>query len=387
MSWPAPLPPRCPFQSKGVPRRASDSAPQTPQNDTGSYAQNLMDEPPSWVDDLLAEPASGHRGISLRRSSSDPVSLLEVATSFQGPISPANEEDALSDSLLHESLEAAGASEVDGGFEAGSWVFGPNSPRQRSKLTDSESSIVTALLENVPSNPLQYLTVDYPSTSVTSKPHGMEDDYNPLANPDSHKLQRRHSGQRSRVRKLQYIAELERTVDMLQTLGADLATRVASLFQYRLALSMENKKLRQQIASLRQEKNIKDGQHQSLKNEAERLRMICGRHRRSKSVAACFEMDPSELDPSPINWQMLDLGKLNLGGSVFLWQRSKTTLSRRVVSFTWNCEQGKMLNYDVKVCTLADVISTATSHDLSNYYLFSEIHAFAHNGNYHLICL
>lgn len=68
------------------------------------------------------------------------------------------------------------------------------------------------------------------------------------------------------------------------------------------------------ILNLIQPLRILIGQHQSLKNEAERLRMICGRHRRSKSVAACFEMDPSELDPSPINWQMLDLGKLNLGG-------------------------------------------------------------------------
>lgn len=55
------------------------------------------------------------------------------------------------------------------------------------------------------------------------------------------------------------------------------------------------------------------GQHHSLKNEAERLRMICGRHRRSKSAASCFEIPP--VDSSTISWQMLDFGNLSLGGS------------------------------------------------------------------------
>ncbi|KAL5665562.1 hypothetical protein ACJX0J_025670, partial [Zea mays] len=66
------------------------------------------------------------------------------------------------------------------------------------------------------------------------------------------------SGQRSRVRKLQYIAELERTVDSLQNIGADLAVRVSSLFQLHNALSMENKQLRIQISSLQRAKLIKD---------------------------------------------------------------------------------------------------------------------------------
>ena len=42
-------------------------------------------------------------------------------------------------------------------------------------------------------------------------------------------------------------------------MGADLAVRVASHFQLHNALSMENKQLRRQIASLQQAKLIKDG--------------------------------------------------------------------------------------------------------------------------------
>lgn len=47
-------------------------------------------------------------------------------------------------------------------------------------------------------------------------------------------------------------------------MGADLAVRVASHFQLRNALSMENKQLRRQIASLQQAKLMKDGMSGSV---------------------------------------------------------------------------------------------------------------------------
>lgn len=46
---------------------------------------------------------------------------------------------------------------------------------------------------------------------------------------------------------------------LLQTLESDLAVRVASLLQQRVALSMENNKLKQQLATVRKEKLIVDG--------------------------------------------------------------------------------------------------------------------------------
>ncbi|CAL9098879.1 unnamed protein product [Musa textilis] len=318
----APFRPLCPSQNRGVICRASDSTPQTTQNDDNLCVQYpgfssdvaLLDEQPLLLDDLFTDPEISTGWVSLRRSASDPLAFLEVASSLHG-LSPVKEEDAVSDGVLHESLESEGTSEVGAGFEAGNCVYGPNSPRQRSKLTDSESWMVSSLLENVPSNPLQYLTMNYPSTYVVNEPNGKEVDCIPSGNLDSEKISRRRSGQRSGVRKLQYIVELERTVDMLQTVGTDLAARVTSLFQYRLALSVENKNLRQQIACFRQEKVIKDGEHQSLKNEAERLKMMLRHHRRSKSMASCFEKGTYVADPSTLNWQTLDLDKLTLGGS------------------------------------------------------------------------
>ncbi|URE43113.1 hypothetical protein MUK42_14470, partial [Musa troglodytarum] len=371
-----PFRPLCPSQNRGVICRASDSTPQTTQNDDNLCVQYpgfssdvaLLDEQPLLLDDLFTDPEISTGWVSLRRSASDPLAFLEVASSLHG-LSPVKEEDAVSDGVLHESLESEGTSEVGTGFEAGNCVYGPNSPRQRSKLTDSESWMVSSLLENVPSNPLQYLTMNYPSTYVVNEPNGKEVDCIPSGNLDSEKISRRRSGQRSGVRKLQYIVELERTVDMLQTVGTDLAARVTSLFQYRLALSVENKNLRQQIACFRQEKVIKDGEHQSLKKEAERLKMMLRHHRRSKSMASCFEKGTYVADPSTLNWQTLDLDKLTLGGSQ---AQSKTKVGATGVLFgtAYNlCQSPEMLSKD---CEIALWVALQPS---SEYHLISEMHA------------
>jgi hypothetical protein len=57
------------------------------------------------------------------------------------------------------------------------------------------------------------------------------------------------------------------------------------------------------------------GQTQALKNEAERLKQMSGRHRRSRSVNSCYDPSPSGGDTSAINWQMLDMARLSLNGS------------------------------------------------------------------------
>ncbi|RZS05245.1 hypothetical protein BHM03_00035724 [Ensete ventricosum] len=196
-----PFPPRCPSENRGVICRASNSTPQTTQNDDNLHVQYpgfssdvaLLDEQPLLLDDLLTDLEISRGGVSLRRSASDPLAFLEAASSLHS-LSPVKEEDALSDGdLLIESLESEGTSEVGSGFgfEAGNYVYGPNSPRQKSKLTDSESSMVTSLLENVPSNPLQYLTLEYPSTYVENEPNGKEVDCIPSGNLDSEKMSRR----------------------------------------------------------------------------------------------------------------------------------------------------------------------------------------------------
>ncbi|KAF7089737.1 hypothetical protein CFC21_092625 [Triticum aestivum] len=290
------LPPRCP-----------PLGPQITGRDDSLFTQScrfpsedpFFGEPPCWLDDLLADSGKMPNLPPLRRACSDSDAILDALRTIQSPIFPIEEGDLQPAGETGDSLDAAVRGESDSGVEV-SCVYGPNSPRQKCRLTSSESSIVNAVLENVPSNPLQYLTID-PSTSLHGNVANAKgdacDDVNHL---DQDKSFKRRSGQRSRVRKLQYIADLERTVDSLQL---------------RNALSMENKQLRRQIASLQQAKLMKDGQTHFLKKETERLKQISARHRRSRSVTSCFEPGSIGADPSAINWQTVDMSKLSLNGS------------------------------------------------------------------------
>ncbi|XP_028755553.1 basic leucine zipper 34-like [Neltuma alba] len=87
-------------------------------------------------------------------------------------------------------------------------------------------------------------------------------------------LANRQSAQRSRVRKLQYISDLERSVSTLQTEVSALSPRVAFLDHQRLILNVDNSTLKQRIAALAQDKIFKDAHHEALKKEIERLRQI-----------------------------------------------------------------------------------------------------------------
>lgn len=87
-------------------------------------------------------------------------------------------------------------------------------------------------------------------------------------------LANRQSAQRSRVRKLQYISELERSVTTLQTEVSALSPRVAFLDHQRLILTVDNSALKQRIAALAQDKIFKDAHQEALRKEIERLRQI-----------------------------------------------------------------------------------------------------------------
>ncbi|KAK1288844.1 Uncharacterized protein QJS10_CPB19g00478 [Acorus calamus] len=183
-----------------------------------------------------------------------------------------------------------------------------------SGLTDSESSMVSALLENATQNPLRCLSEDLSYVFESGEFDAAVDAFNAEVNPDPKpKTMKRHYGQRSRVRKLQYIAELERTVNVLQTLGSELAARVASLMQERVILSIENSNLKQQLSSLQTEKMIKEGQHLFLKNEKERLKKLNMNHLGNKR-RPYYQMGPTEAELSVNSWQALDMNKLSLGG-------------------------------------------------------------------------
>lgn len=306
MSRQAHLPPRCPFQKKTVARPTNDPVSPTLHKDTGSYSRHhksvsqsyIIEEQPAWLDDLLDDSESNSNSILHRRSASDSLTMLDdlvpltnLDKIYERHTSAAYESD--------ESLESA--------------IYGPNSPRRKGKLTFPENAIVSALSEYVSHKHLEHLdeAICVPGTAYQGS---MEDTCASVGevNPETKPI-KRHPGQRSRVRKLQYIAELERTVDILQKVESDLASRVGSLFQQRLALSVENNKLKQKVIRLQQQKLFADGEYQSLKKEVERLKASLAYRSSDKAVRSNFRLNAaSELTSSGANWQMLDMGKLDL---------------------------------------------------------------------------
>ncbi|KAL3736154.1 hypothetical protein ACJRO7_025150 [Eucalyptus globulus] len=138
-------------------------------------------------------------------------------------------------------------------------------------------------------------------------------------------LANRQSAQRSRVRKLQYTSELERSVTTLQNLvvhasidamsccvvfrvtvnvGATtyvqsevsaLSPRVAFLDHQRLILNVDNSALKQRITALAQDKTFKDAHQEAPKKEKERLRRVC----QQQSVKKTADVTPTANPSSP----------------------------------------------------------------------------------------
>lgn len=150
MSRQAHLPPRCPFQKRPVSRPFHDPisplqrTESYPGHNKSSFQSSILEDQPTWLDDLLSDTGANSVGIIHRRSSSDSVTLLDgLADSFSG-LNPRKDDE--------NSVE----NETCGGLES-ACVYGPNSPRKRGNLTFSENAIVSALSECVVENPLQYV--------------------------------------------------------------------------------------------------------------------------------------------------------------------------------------------------------------------------------------
>ncbi|KAJ4826843.1 hypothetical protein Tsubulata_023663 [Turnera subulata] len=289
------LPPRCPLQKQP----AAQSIHKAYHQHHKSPSQgSILEEQPEWLDDLLSDQDADSKGISHRRSVSDSVTfldgLVDSLSGFNPPIDGGN------------SVSIETSSRLDSAS-----VYGPNSPRRRGNVNFSESAVASALSEYAFQNPLQFVDGSL-CLSSTNYSGSMGDACGSVGELNSEmKSAKRHSGQRSRVRKLQYIAELERTVEILQTLESELAVKVASLLQERVVLSKENGKLKQQVGRLKQEKVMLEGQYKNLKKEVAKLRS-CLANSQSNKVRTYYGSSPPEAARSEVAWQMLDMAKLNL---------------------------------------------------------------------------
>lgn len=97
--------------------------------------------------------------------------------------------------------------------------------------------------------------------------------------------------QRSRVRKLQYIAELERNAQSLQAEGSEVSAEFEFLNQQNLVLSMENKALKQRLESLAHEPLIKYLEQEVLEREIGRLRGMYQQDLQQTIIHQCFTLN------------------------------------------------------------------------------------------------
>ncbi|KAK1322931.1 hypothetical protein QJS10_CPA02g01060 [Acorus calamus] len=181
------LPPRCPSQIR-VPSTQPISplaSPVTRNAGPDPSHLPLLEEEPSWFDDLLGGPDSDSpKGIFHRRSASDSSALLSISSSLTKPTSLFEvgnvSDETCKMGTIEESLLGT---EACSGLEKGC-VYGPNSPRKMSGLTDSESSMVSALLENATQNPLRCLSEDLSYVFESGEFDAAVDAFNAEVNPD-----------------------------------------------------------------------------------------------------------------------------------------------------------------------------------------------------------
>lgn len=241
---------------------------------------------PSWVDEFL-DFSSARRG-SHRRSVSDSITFLETPMLDEcrgsgiappGSGTTSNEFDRFDDeqflSMFTDEMSTAVAPTVSSS--------NPSSPSDHNSINDDQKETPPHDHHHQPKQQQQQLKNE--SEEAESQCHSDTQTLpNAVANMSNDRitdpkrvkriLANRQSAQRSRVRKLQYISELERSVTSLQAEVSVLSPRVAFLDHQRLLLNVDNSALKQRIAALAQDKIFKDAHQEALKREIERLRQV-----------------------------------------------------------------------------------------------------------------
>ncbi|KAG6430315.1 hypothetical protein SASPL_108379 [Salvia splendens] len=346
------LPPKSPFPSispsyaeyiptsvigsKALPKPRDGS----PHHQRTSSESFLIEEQPSWLDELLDEPETPVRKGGHRRSSSDSFAYIDTANA--GSMNYGAQDDIKFKNMIP--FPSWGSQDFDfhRDMRQSSFYLDPTlSGRTKSKPWDAPVNSIApprglpsrdvATIQNAGSVNSS-LDVDRNPTSSAQKSDVESFSQDPkgsfekkdthvknLASDTDTKRAKQQFAQRSRVRKLQYIAELERHVQSLQA-STTVLTSLKMVYnllivQQNLILSMENKSMKQRLDSLSQEQLIKyfmevypyifrphfgDAcavEHEVLEREAGRLRglyqqqqkppqpqqQISSSHRRAKS--------------------------------------------------------------------------------------------------------
>uniref|UniRef100_A0A2P2NLA7 BZIP domain-containing protein n=1 Tax=Rhizophora mucronata TaxID=61149 RepID=A0A2P2NLA7_RHIMU len=316
----AQLPPKIPTMAQNWPPFPHQTMSNYLSNATPTTAAAAMDNipQPSWVDEFL-DFTSVRRGAH-RRSMSDSIAYLETAAMM--PLAPEchrNKDDSNGNGNSNNII----ISSSNNGLMSGNLGFDRLDDDQLMSMFADDMSLSLPPSSSNPSTPS-----DQNSNNEDKPMMVIEQQYQPQPPPphqgrqqeqkqaktepeevessckqesqqpptssngdaiiDPRRVKRilanRQSAQRSRVRKLQYISELERSVTTLQTEVSALSPRVAFLDHQRLILNVDNSALKQRIAALAQDKIFKDAHQEALKKEIERLRQVYHQQQNLKKI-------------------------------------------------------------------------------------------------------
>lgn len=253
---------------------------------------------PPWNDDLIKSPLeSPTKKTSHRRSASDSLPFLEAPIDCFADVDELDcRQDVslpLRESMDSENLEEIQPMSIFSDVEAfqkqkdqadGSTVTAPSISGSLVSLSDHNSFKDPLMLEAKLNVSSQFRSE--PEDASICK--GEQDDQPvkiewsettpPDLKVDKKRIKRiianRQSAQRSRIRKLHYISELEESVTALEVEVSTLSPQVAFLDHRRAKLNIDNSILKERIAALVQEKIFKDEHSEALKTELQRLEQL-----------------------------------------------------------------------------------------------------------------
>ncbi|KAJ4795293.1 Basic-leucine zipper (bZIP) transcription factor family protein [Rhynchospora pubera] len=276
------LPPRSPFPSPvgqhyidpGTIGSKPNTNPRSVQRHpyhSRNASESFLEEQPSWLDDLLNEPETPVRRGGHRRSSSDSFTFFDGASIYSSDLSGSTWGGAIeSNNVRYSDLNLAGRTQ---GRPWESPVASTGFHRQnngKEKAVPRDADVVvpdsSAKKEREESGQEQRANG---AAERKDNVHGKHTQ----SEADTKRAKQQYA-QRSRVRKLQYIAELERKVQSLQAEGMEVSAEMEFLSQQNIMLDLENKALKQRLESLTQEQLIKRFQQEMFEREVARLRNV-----------------------------------------------------------------------------------------------------------------
>ncbi|KAK8706241.1 hypothetical protein V6N13_049815 [Hibiscus sabdariffa] len=308
----AQLPPKIPNMTQNWPSFPHQRLPAM-----ANFTTNGLNQP-SWVDEFL-DFSSVRRGAH-RRSISDSIAFLEQPLVEEECRDDSNNNNNNNNSnvmmmtdtnvfnrLDDEQLMSMFSDDVAVTLAAAPTVSSsnPSTPTSDQNSNNEEKPGPSLDLQQPKHEPGEVESSCEPEPQAAQPPSNSNGD--PIVDPKRVKriLANRQSAQRSRVRKLQYISELERSVTTLQTEVSALSPRVAFLDHQRLILNVDNSALKQRIAALAQDKIFKDAHQEALKKEIERLRQVYQQQQTLKKMNNSHHAPPQQQPPPPENEEQL----------------------------------------------------------------------------------